>query len=171
MPGGKEPNIRPKTILAATCPPGGHSCPSGSGPHCNEWKGKCPGMVECSSATEAEGTTVLLPQQSPFYFKPGDNPLQLYAAWPGEQLSLSSPPALLKIARDTVRLSDCWNEGNAPPEVYPAAVRIGFDTDALYGNLTATLGRFLAQNGPSNTKGYSSTYLAMGFANVREGTR
>ena len=127
------------------CPPGGQSCPASSGPHCNE--GKCPGMVECSSPTEAGGTTVLLPQESPFYFKPGDNPLQLYAAWPGEQLSLSSPPALLKIARDTVELSDCWNEGNAPPEVYPAAVRIGFDTEALIGNLTATLRRFLAENG------------------------
>jgi hypothetical protein len=45
------------------------------------------------------------------------------------QLSLSSDPALLKIARDTVRMSDCWNEGNAPPEVYPAAVRVGYNTE------------------------------------------
>ena len=132
------------------CPPGGQSCPASSGPHCNEWKGHtCPGMVECSAEQVAagEGTTVLLPQEKPFYFKPGDNPLQLYAAWPGEQLSLSSPPELLAIARDTVRLSDCWNEGNAPPEVYPAAVRVGYDTDFLYGNLTATLTQFLDENG------------------------
>lgn len=129
------------------CPAGGQSCPASSGPHCKEWQGKCPGMVECSSATDATATTVLLPQESPFYFKPGDNPLQLYAVWPGEQLSLSSSPALLKIARDTLRLSNCWNEGNAPPEVYPAAVRIGYDTESVYGNLTATLERFLAENG------------------------
>ena len=100
------PTFNGGTATAAPYPVG-EACP-----------GNASGMVSCPPGET--GTTVLLPQETPFYFKPGDNPLQLYAVWPGEQISLGSSEAVLDIARRTISLSAAWNEGNAPPEVYPA---------------------------------------------------
>ena len=48
---------------------------------------------------------MLLPQESPVYTLPAethDNPLEFYGVFPGEQVGLSSPPALLHAARNTM---------------------------------------------------------------------
>jgi hypothetical protein len=95
---------------------------------------KSAGDIECTT-----GTTVLLPQASPFYFAPTDNPLQLYAIWPGEQISLGADPAMLTIARNSIDLTAGSTEDNAPPTVFTAAVRVGYDVEQFYGNLSLML--------------------------------
>jgi hypothetical protein len=102
---------------------------------------KSAGDIECKT-----GTTVLLPQASPFYFAPTDNPLQLYAIWPGEQISLGSDPTMLDVARSSIDLTAGSIEDNAPPEVFSAAVRVGYDVEQFYGNLSAMLAK-LRPNG------------------------
>jgi len=46
--------------------------------------------------------------------------------WPGDQVSLNSDPALLDIARNTFEDLKPWRTGNLYPEVFPAAVRVGY---------------------------------------------
>lgn len=78
------------TLHRRRLPGDGRMCrgrsPSQSAVACDRW-GLCLTDCFCVQGAAADGTTVLLPQETPFYFKPGDNPLQLYAAWPGEQAS------------------------------------------------------------------------------------
>ena len=53
-------------------------------------------------------------------------------------------------------------------------LRYGADAKAGNNQKQTPLAFAMAQGvgpRPANTKGYSSTYLAMGFANVRAGTR
>jgi alpha-L-fucosidase 2 len=86
----------------------------------------CPGNDTDAGSVECDnGTLVLLPQGYPFYFKATDNPLQLYAVWPGEQISLGSDPSLLAVARNSIDLTAALVSDNAPPEVFTAAVRVG----------------------------------------------
>ena len=99
------------------------------------------GDIECTT-----GTTVLLPQQSPFYFSATDNPLQLYGIWPGEQISLGSAPELLAVAKNSIDLSNSYLQDNSPPEVLTAAVRVGVDVNHFYGNLSNMAAR-LQMNG------------------------
>jgi hypothetical protein len=75
----------------------------------------------------SSNTTVFLPQEaccgSPYFFKQQDDPLVVYPIYPGEQVGLSS--ALQKVAVDTVLAVDAWQQGNAFPQIFPAAVRAG----------------------------------------------
>jgi hypothetical protein len=52
------------------------------------------------------------------------NPINLYPVYPSEQVSLSSPPALLQVARDTIAHDASWGQDNAFAEVFPAAARV-----------------------------------------------
>ena len=52
------------------------------------------------------------------------NPINLYPVFPSEQVSLSSPPALLQVARDTIAHDASWGRDNAFVEVFPAAARV-----------------------------------------------
>ena len=92
-------------------------------------------------------TTVLLPQEDPYYFAPGDNPLQLYALYPGEQIGLSSPPALLQAARDTVILSNAWGQMNSFQESFPAAVRAAVDPSVILRQMENLLASRMPPNG------------------------
>ena len=80
-------------------------------------------------------TTVLLPQEEPHYFAPGNNPLQCYTLYPEEQIGLSSPPALLQTARDTVTLSNAWGQMSSFQESFPAAVRAAVDPSVILGQM------------------------------------
>ena len=92
-------------------------------------------------------TTVLMPQEEPYYFAPGDNPLQFYALYPGEQIGLSSPPALLQAARDTISLSNAWGQMNSFQESFPAAVRAGVDPTIILGQMEHLLASRMPPNG------------------------
>ena len=92
-------------------------------------------------------TTILLPQEKPYYFAPGDNPLQFYALYPGEQIGLSSPPALLQAARDTVTLSNAWGQMNSFQESFPAAVRAAVDPFVILGQMEHLLASRMPPNG------------------------
>ena len=70
------------------------------------------------------------------------NPINLYPVFPSEQVSLSSPPALLQVARDTIAHDASWGRDNAFVEVFPAAARM---------NATGWVDQFVKQLGARMT--------------------
>ena len=101
-----------------------------------------------------ETITVLAPQEHPLYWPGQLNPLAIYALWPSEELGLGAlDPALLAIGERTVRTMGAmgsYGNGNAFPEIFPAAVRAGVDPLFVLGNMTAEIARTMAPNGMLN---------------------
>ena len=96
---------------------------------------------------------VLLPQQQPYYFKPGDNPLQLYGIWPGEQIGIGSDENMMNIGQNTVEYVASWDQGNAYCEMYPSAVRVGYDINKTLDEWNKLLNSNMPQNGYVNMGG------------------
>jgi hypothetical protein len=53
---------------------------------------------------------------------------------------------MLTVARNSIDLTAALVNDNSPPEVFTAAVRVGYDVEQFYGNLSAMLTR-LRPNG------------------------
>eukprot|EP01084_Bolivina_argentea_P005802 10949_1 len=96
-------------------------------------------------------TSVLLPQESPYYFKPGDNPLQLYGIWPGEQIG--SDNNILSIGQNTVDKVASWEQGNSYCEMYPSAVRVGYNISKILYEWNGLLKSHMPANGYVNMNG------------------
>lgn len=107
---------------------------------------------------KALNRTVLLPQAAPVFTFPAeerDNPLEFYAIWPGEQIGLSSPPALLEAAQNTVMMAQVTQplQGNGFQEIFPAFVRAGINATTTLETLAVIIAAadppngYLAQGG------------------------
>ena len=151
----------------------------------------------CTPGVSSSCSVVLLPQQSPYYFKVrnplfcvqfllyttpviktmflprqardkhrnsssrtkgvflqvGDNPLQLYAIYPAEQIGISSDNEVQKVAANTVEVLAAWQQQNAFPVVFPAAVRAGVNWTLTTSELTTRIGGELPPNGYLNQGG------------------
>ena len=83
----------------------------------------------------------------------GDNPLQLYAIYPGEQIGISSDNEIQKVAANTVEVLAAWQQQNAFPVVFPAAVRAGVNWTLTASELTTRIGGELPPNGYLNQGG------------------
>ena len=98
-----------------------------------------------------ENITVLAPQEHPLYWPGQLNPLAIYALWPSEELGLGADSAeLLSIGERTVRTMGAmgsYSNGNAFPEIFPAAVRAGVNPLFVLGNMSAEITRTMAPNG------------------------
>ena len=82
----------------------------------------------------------------PAYFPGSTNPLDLYAIWPGEW----STKGMAALAQRTVLAMGAlgsWQQGNALPEMVPAAVRAGVEPGWILGNLSARVNATMAQSG------------------------
>ena len=82
------------------------------------------------------------PPSVPAVPRTNPNPINLYPVFPAEQVSLSSPPALLQVARDTIAHDASWGRDNAFVEVFPAAARV---------NATGWVDQFVEQLGARMT--------------------
>ena len=101
-----------------------------------------------------ENITVLAAQEHPLYWPGQLNPLAFYALWPSEELGLGSAnAALLATAERTVRTMGAmgtYSNGNAFPEVFPAAVRAGMNASYILGNMTTVIKATMAPGGMLN---------------------
>jgi len=103
--------------------------------------------LTCTFATASNGSKVLLPQESPWFFTTRYNPLEFYAIWPGEMIGLGSDPELLRAAQDTVVKGDAFAQNNAFPEAFPAAVRVGVNASFVLAQLTTLIRSQMPANG------------------------
>lgn len=103
--------------------------------------------LTCTFATAANGTRVLLPQESPWFFTTRYNPLEFYAIWPGEMISLGSEPELLRAAQETVVKGDAFAQNNAFCEAFPAAVRVGINASFVLAQLATLVSTQMPANG------------------------
>ncbi|MCY1719380.1 hypothetical protein OU798_03450 [Prolixibacteraceae bacterium Z1-6] len=82
----------------------------------------------------------------------GDNPAHLQMIFPAEDIGLDSDPELLQIARNTIHHMNSdpnnttWMHGNAFPNIFAQATRIGWDADDLYKNLRACINAKMRPN-------------------------
>ena len=93
------------------------------------------------------GKTVLLPQQEPYHFMPGDNDLPVYGVYPGEQIGISSPKPLRQAAIDTILLLNSWTQMNSWPTLFPAAVRAGLPFSVVKSRLEAGIRAYMPPSG------------------------
>ena len=133
-------NLAPLPVGYTTCTGTGVSHPKGHAEFMQNLT-----CVEASSA--ASGTRVLLPHESPWFFTTRYNPLEFYAIWPGEEISLSSTPEMLETARNTVILGDAFAQNNAFCEAFPAAVRVGVNATVVIEQLTTLIRSLMPPNG------------------------
>ena len=103
--------------------------------------------LTCTFATAANGSRILLPQESPWFFTTRYNPLEFYSIWPGEMIGLGSDPDLLRTARDTVVKGDAFAQNNAFCEAFPAAVRVGVNASFVLAQLTTLVRSQMSANG------------------------
>ena len=61
----------------------------------------------CTPGINSNCSVVLLPQEWPYYFQVGDNPLQLYAIYPGEQIGIHSGH-MQRVGANTVVQLNAW---------------------------------------------------------------
>lgn len=115
-----------------------------------EWRDRVDNMAAFPTATINNGTaTVFAAQEHPLYFPGSTNPLAFYAMWPGENVGISSPEPVRKVAAETVLLlgaMGAWGQGNAFPETFPAAVRAGVDPKVVLGNMTIVINKTMPRN-------------------------
>ena len=106
-------------------------------------------VVDPNSSTNAS-IRVFIAQENPAYFPGSTNPLDLYALWPGETVGTNSPKALRAIGAQTVVTMGglgSWMQGNAFPEIVPAAVRAGVEPLWILGNISQRTNLTMAQSG------------------------
>ena len=90
---------------------------------------------------------MLLPQQEPYHFQPGDNDLAIYGVYPGEQIGLRSSGALRQTAVDTILLLNSWTQMNSFPTLFPAAVRVGVPFETVRQRLVSGIKGFMPPSG------------------------
>ncbi|MEZ5382273.1 MAG: hypothetical protein R2754_10855 [Microthrixaceae bacterium] len=64
------------------------------------------------------------------------NSVETQLIYPGEAIGPDSPDELLEIARNTIEEKGAWNDGNGTNSFFPAAVRVGYDTDTILNALS-----------------------------------
>ena len=106
----------------------------------------------CSPEDDPNCSTVLLPQEWPYYWQVGDNPLQLYAIYPGEQVGIHSGP-MQQVAANTVVQLNAWQQQNSFPVVFPAAVRAGVNFSLINSQLEMRIQGEMPPNGYLNQGG------------------
>ena len=86
-----------------------HIAPPPTGLFDSARKTKGPNIAPtCTPGINSNCSEVLLPQEWPYYFQVGDNPLQLYAIYPGEQIGINSGP-MQRVAANTVVQLNAWS--------------------------------------------------------------
>jgi hypothetical protein len=110
------------------------------------------GVAPGSVGGHPEVLPVLLPQEWPPYTFPAeahDNPLEFYGIWPSEQIGLSSDPALLLAAQNTIMLANTTEplQENGFQEIFPAMVRAGINGSFTLDRLEAIVSSRMPPNG------------------------
>lgn len=86
---------------------------------------------------------------------PGDNTDVLTHVFPGEAISLSSSPELLRVAKNTVEAlnsnpnKESWFQANSVSKIYEQAIRSGYPAEEVIDHLK----QLLAGNQPYNDRG------------------
>ena len=65
----------------------------------------------------------------------GNNTLGIQHIFPAGQIGLESPPELLDLSHDMIRVMHSWDDFNGTNSFYPAAVRIGYDPAEILQHL------------------------------------
>lgn len=68
------------------------------------------------------------------------NAIGIQHIYPGSQIGLSSDPALLSIANNTVGAMARWSDGNGTVTFYPAAARVGYKPETILSQLDSWIG-------------------------------
>ena len=67
----------------------------------------------------------------------GNNTLGIQHIFPARQIGLESPPELLELSRNMIRVMRCWDDFNGTNSFYPAAVQVGYDPQEILQYLDA----------------------------------
>lgn len=78
----------------------------------------------------------------------GNNTLGIQHIFPAGQIGLESDPELLKLSRDMIKVMASWHDFNGTNSFYPAAVRVGYDSEEILRNLES----WAAQKSPNGMK-------------------
>ena len=65
----------------------------------------------------------------------GDNTLGIQHIYPAGAIGLDSDPKLVEISRNTIAVMNRWHDGNGSNSFFPAAVRVGWDPNAILTKL------------------------------------
>jgi hypothetical protein len=75
------------------------------------------------------------------------NTLGIQHIYPAGAIGLDSPPDVLEVARNTIDVRNGWRDGNGMNSFYPAAVRVGYDPEAILAKLREMVRTRGAPNG------------------------
>lgn len=67
----------------------------------------------------------------------GNNTLGIQHIFPARQIGLESPPELLELSRNMIRVMRSWDDFNGTNSFYPAAVQVGYDPEEILSHLEA----------------------------------
>jgi alpha-L-fucosidase 2 len=67
----------------------------------------------------------------------GNNTLGIQHIFPARQIGLESPPELLELSRNMIRVMRSWDDFNGTNSFYPAAVQVGYDPTEILRYLEA----------------------------------
>lgn len=95
---------------------------------------------------ERDGKTVFRASERGLAW-PDSNTLAIQHIYPSGALGLDSPPALLRVACDTIAAMGRWTDQNGMSSFYPAAVRVGFDPRRILDELSAMVAATGLPNG------------------------
>jgi hypothetical protein len=66
--------------------------------------------------------------------------------YPGNAVSLSSAPALVRAGVDTIIYKDLWENGNSFSTIFAAAARVGVDPDLILSQMTRVTQKYIQPN-------------------------
>ncbi|MCX5653668.1 MAG: hypothetical protein NTY65_03330 [Planctomycetota bacterium] len=75
------------------------------------------------------------------------NSLGIQHIYPAGAIGLDSDPKLLEISRNTVRVMNRWIDGNGMNSFFPAAVRVGYDSETILQKLREMIEKVGGANG------------------------
>ena len=87
----------------------------------------------------------ILSEQGPVMWQ--NNTVHIQHIYPAGQIGLESPPELLATARNTIALIQRWHDSNGANSFFPAAVRVGYDPQAILRELHKYSTSGMAPNG------------------------
>eukprot|EP01052_Picozoa_sp_SAG31_P032907 SAG31_NODE_3658_length_4017_cov_1.748596_1_plen_338_part_10 len=116
------------------------------------WRDVVDHLAPLPVGTCCGGKPVLLPQEFPLNTFPnetGQNPLEFYSVWPGEQIGLSSEKALLVAATNTLQLANVTDplQNNGFQLIYPAFVRAGLNATTTLTSMERNIAERMPENG------------------------
>lgn len=76
----------------------------------------------------------------------GGNPFEVFPIIPGDDVGLMSDPRLLQIGRNTVEHLQSWNDGNAFPQFFPAAIRVNSDPNEFLQQFSGNINKNMNPN-------------------------